>query len=88
MRDHTSAASEGDDCATAVTAERIGGRQDAAQRRGDRDTIQFRQHRVRGRALAITGHNDRDLFGGQSAFGRNAASPAGFSRQARSLALE
>ena len=53
MRHNPRTASEGDDRAAAITAECIGCRHDAAQRRGDRGTIQFRQHRIGGCAPAI-----------------------------------
>ena len=54
----------------AIAAEFVGGRDDPAKRRGDGHTVQFRQHRVRGRAVTVPRNDHRYLCGGEAALGR------------------
>jgi hypothetical protein len=79
---------ESDNCRAAIAAELVGGGDDTIKRRGNRHTVQFRQHRISSGAMAVACHDHRDLFSGQAALGRFATPLAGLSRHARSLALE
>ena len=54
---------EGDNRRAAITAALIGRRDDAVQRRGDRHTVQFRQHRVGRRSVTVTCQDHQYLFG-------------------------
>src|SRR5271166_2457421 len=79
---------KGNDRGAAITTELVGRGDHAAQRRGDGDAVQSRQHRIRGGAFAVARNDHRNLFSGQATFGRFATSLARLSRHARSLALE
>src|SRR5277367_1738860 len=68
---NSSPACESHNRRAAIAAELIGRRDDAAQRRGNRHTVQFRQYRVRRRSLTVARDDHRDLLGGQTAFGRS-----------------
>src|SRR5271166_3596197 len=83
-----SPAGEGNDRGATVATEFVGCRDDTAKRRCNRHAVQFCQHRIRGRTMTVSCHENRDLFGGNSALGRFAASLARLTRHAGSLAFE
>ena len=58
------AAREGGNRRAAVAAEVVGRGDAAAEGRGDRHTVQFRQHRIRGCSLPVARDDHRDLFVG------------------------
>ena len=55
-------AGEGDDGLSAVADEPVGGRDDAVEHRRDRGAVDIRQHGVDGRALAVAGDEDGNVF--------------------------
>src|SRR5271165_654554 len=83
-----SPAGEGNDRGATVATEFVGCRDDTAKRRCNRHSVQFCQHRIRGRTMTVSCHENRNLFGGNPALGRFAASLAGLARHAGSPAFE
>src|SRR5271165_4795116 len=83
-----SPAGEGNDRGATVATEFVGCRDDTAKRRCNRHAVQFCQHRIRGRTMTVSCHENRNLFGGNPALGRFAASLARLTRHAGALAFE
>lgn len=78
MRRDPGPARKGHDRAATIAAEDVGWRHDAVQSRSDRGAVQSWQYGVRGRALTVARDDHWDLFGGEAALRRAAASLARF----------